>query len=43
MQTKVHAYHFDISNPEEAAAWEALRAKLKAWPNKMKSLTEAVA
>lgn len=37
MQTTVHAYHFDISVQNEKAAWEALRAKLAAWPHRMKS------
>lgn len=39
MQTVVHSYHFDISKPEQAQAWDALKGKLSAWPQRMKSLT----
>jgi hypothetical protein len=32
LQTVLHTYHFDTTKPEERAAWEALKAKLKTGP-----------
>lgn len=37
MKTVLHAYHFDVSKPEEKTAWEALKTKLAAWPHRMKA------
>src|SRR5215469_1801855 len=39
MQTIVHAYYYDTTEPEQKAAYEALCERLKDWPHQMKSHT----
>lgn len=37
MQTTLHTYRFDITKPEEKAAWKDLKNKLSSWPHCMES------
>ena len=37
IKTTLHAYRFDVRNPEEAKAWVELKAKLASHPHRMKS------
>lgn len=38
METILHCYRFDVSKPDEAAAWRALNDKLKGWPHCMSAM-----